>query len=148
MRTISFLCAVFALVAACSGGGPGNVGHAAGHTFVVDRELDPTRQWAVAFEELDDADFRAVQAEERYEVFIDGDRVTLRPTKVPLAYEGATSVSTNSTEKRFELRGGAADGYFVVRGTDAELTFVTSGKPVAFAERGRLVARRDAELPY
>jgi hypothetical protein len=109
----------------------------------VDRTYDRSVQPETPAAELGADRYRAETPADRWEVALDGPKVTLsaigeHPSSVK-RLEGKET-SNAGGERRFDLDG-FAGGRFVLKGDDAELTMFGSGVPIVSSERGKLVPR-------
>ena len=110
----------------------------------VDQTLDRSTTPA-PMDPIPDAAFKPQAPEDRYEVAVSGDHVTIVPFKKaafnPGTFDG-TRVDSPAGEQRFDLSGGTfAGGRLVLKGGRGELTIYGSGVPFISSERGTLVVR-------
>ena len=122
----------------------GACGATSRYVMRVDRQFDRAAQPPSPHQELAGQTYRAEAPTDRWEVSIDGPRLTLvaigtHATNVT-KLEGR-EVASKAGERRFDLQGAVAGGRFVLREGEAELTLYGSGVPVVSSERGRLLPR-------
>lgn len=94
---------------------------------------------------IPDASFKPQQPEDRYELIVSGDHVSVVPLAGPPPSAGTmegTRAASPAGETRFDLQSGTfAGGRLVIRGDRGELTIFGSGVPIVSSERGSLVVR-------
>jgi hypothetical protein len=107
----------------------------------LDRSIDP-KVGSDPTKPIPDSSFKPQPAEDRYEVTVSGDRITIVPLFAPsgVGTIDGTRAASSVGETRFDLKA-FAGGSFVIRGARGELTIYGSGVPIASSERGSLIER-------
>jgi len=145
-----------ATIMACSGGGTTTAPTGTSNTNTntnttasklmmrVDRTLE-NKSAVKTQDDLAAESYQVTAPVDRWEVSIEGSKVTLNPVTPSAAAQGPVegvevSPPTIPGERRFDLQKGVfAGGRFVVRGDEGEVTIYGSGVPIVSSERGKLI---------